>query len=91
MYPKSRYILSVFPLICQELLLCSLLETHSVCPWLGTCFLCLSCFEMGSCCSLADPEAAICGRSTFRARVTLPLCFLSFFRPVWDQLVPHYV
>lgn len=58
---------------------------------LGTCFLCLSCFEMGSCCSLADPEAAICGKSAFRARVTLPLCFLSLFMPLWDQLVPHYV
>ena len=48
-------------------------------------------FEMGSCCSLADPEAAICGNSVFRARVTLLLCFLSLFMSVRDQLVPHYV
>lgn len=39
-------------------------------------------FEMGSCCSLTDPEAAICGSSVFIARVTLPLCFLFLFMSV---------
>lgn len=48
-------------------------------------------FEMGSCCSLTDPEAAICGSSVFIARVTLPLCFLFLFMSLWNQLVPHCV